>query len=373
MKVPFFTPWITDSDKKSVLKVLNQRWLTDGPALKKFENLFSKFIESKYSVGCSSATHALHLSLKSLGIGKNDQVIVPTMTFSATSDVVRYCGAEPILIDVDMDTFNILPEKIEEKITNKTKSIIVVHYGGQSCDMDKIMKLSKKYGLQIIEDCAHALGSTYKNVKCGNIGKAGCFSFYPTKIITTGEGGMITTNDNSLQLKSRLLRSHGMDKTPSIREGKALWKYDIIEMGYNYRLDEIRSSLGLSQLKRVNQINKMRIKIAKKYNQSLQTIKGITIPKIKKDRNHIYHLYSIKVEDSYKLSRNELFKKLSQKGIGTSVQFYPLHLMSYNNTKYKNKKNEFTNSNKLKNQLLSLPIYPTMKEKQVNYVISCLK
>ena len=372
MKVPFFTPWITDSDKKKVLKVLNQRWLTDGPTLKKFENKFSKFIGSKYSVGCSSATHALHLSLKSLGIRKNDQVIVPTMTFSASSDVVRYCGAEPILIDIDIDTFNILPEKIEEKITNKTKSIIVVHYGGQSCDMEKIIKISKKYDLSIIEDCAHALGSTYKNVNCGNIGNAGCFSFYPTKIITTGEGGMITSNDNTLQQKSRLLRSHGMDKTPSVREGKALWRYDIIEMGYNYRLDEIRSSLGLSQLDRINQINKMRIKLAKKYNEKLQIIKGIKIPKLNKDRNHIYHLYTVKIEDDYKISRDELFKKLSHKGIGASVQYYPLHLMSYNKTKYKNKKNEFPNANKLKNQMISLPIFPTMTEKQLNYVVSCL-
>jgi len=373
LQVPFFTPWITDSDKKNVVKVLNQRWLTNGPILKKFEKKISGFVKSKYSIGVSSATNALHLCLSSIGITKGDEVIVPTFTFSASADVVKYCGGDPILADVDYDTFNIMPSEIKNKISSRTKAVITVHYGGQSCDMNEIISLSKKYGFEIIEDCAHSLGSTFKNKKCGNIGKAGCFSFYPTKIITTGEGGMISTNDYSLYQKCKLLRSHGMNKTPVEREIEALWKYDIMEMGYNYRLDEIRSALGLSQLKRIQKINSMRIKIAKKYDRELKEIEGISIPLRKGDRNHIYHLYTIKIEDNYKLNRDELFLKLSRKGIGASVQYYPLHLMSYFRKNYKNRVHEFPNANSLKDRVLSLPIYPTMTQKQFNLVISCLK
>jgi perosamine synthetase len=371
MKVPYFKPWITSSDKKNVLKALDQRWLTNGPFLFKFEEKVRKYINSKYTIGCSTATHALHLSLKSIGISKNDEVIVPTLTFAATSDVVKYCGAKPVLCDVDLNTFNISPKEIEKKITKKTKAVIIVHYGGQACDMKEILILSKKYNFSIIEDCAHALGSTYKNNYCGTMGKAGCFSFYPTKIITTGEGGMITTNNKNIHDKTKLLRSHGMTRNPKERESNADWKYDILEMGYNYRLDEIRSSLGLSQIKRINQINNKRIKIAKKYSKGLKLISGITIPKIKKDRNHIFHLYTIRITEDYPINRDQLFQKLHKKGIGASVQYIPLHLMSYHKNNCKS--SDFPNASILKDQIISLPIYPTMTDKQIDFVISILK
>lgn len=371
MKIPYFVPWITREDKQAVVRALNQRWLTNGPILKKFEEQFGKFIGSKYSVGISSATHGLHLILKSLDIGSGDEVIVPTMTFSSTADVVSYCGGKPILADVDNDSFNISSSEIKKRITKRTRAIIVVHYGGQSCDMDEIMSLARSRGLSVIEDCAHALGSTYKKFTCGNIGIAGCFSFYPTKVITTGEGGMITTNSKEIHAKTSVLRTHGMNTTPADREVTAKHRYDIIEMGYNYRLDEIRASLGLSQLSRINEINKRRINVAKKYNTEIQKINGLTIPKTYSDRNHIYHLYSIKVENDYPLTRDELFVKLSDNGIGTSVQYYPLHLMSYNKKKYDSK--QFPNSNSLKDKILCLPIYPKMTTKSIDFVISCLK
>lgn len=366
MKVPYFVPWITSEDKKSVLKSFKQQWLTNGPMLIKFEDGIKKFIRTKYAIGVGSATHALHLSVKSLGIKTNDEVIVPTFTFAATANAVSYCDAKPILVDVDPRTFNISPEMIRKKITKKTKAIIVVHYGGQSCNMDEIISIAKKFNLFIIEDCAHALGSIYKNKKCGSIGNTGCFSFYPTKIITTGEGGMITTNNSKLFEKLKILKSQGMNILPIDREKSSLWRYDIIDLGFNYRIDEIRSSLGISQLKRVTKINQMRIKIAKKYDSLLQKIKGITIPVVDPNRNHIYHLYTIKIEKNYHLTRDELFKKLHKAGIGTSVQYYPLHLMSYNKGKYQ--KSDFPVANKLKDQVLSLPIFPTMSTKQVEYV-----
>lgn len=373
MKVSYFVPWITNNDKKEVMKSLNQRWLTNGPFLKKFENKTKQFIGSKHAIGVGSATHALHLSVKSLGIGPGDEVLVPTFTFAATANAVTYCGGKPILVDVTNNTFTIDPAKIRKKITKKTKGLIVVHYGGQSCDMDEIKQIARSAGIKLIEDCAHALGSTYQRKKCGSIGDAGCFSFYPTKVITTGEGGMITTNLSNVGEKVKLLRSHGMSVQAKDREAKLQWKYDIVDLGYNYRMDEIRAALGISQFKRVKKINEIRIKIAKKYDTLLRKIKGITIPQRHKDRNHIYHLYTIKIEKDYQITREELFKKLSNKGIGTSVQYFPLHLMSFYKKKYNINSKKFPNANVLKDQVLCLPIFPQMTLKQIEYVTSQLQ
>ena len=373
MKVPYFVPWINNEDKKNVQKSLEQRWLTNGPILKKFENKFEQYIGIKYSAGVGSATQALHLSMRALKIGPGDEVIVPTFTFAATANSVLYCGAKPIFTDIDNETFNISPEEIEKNISKKTKAIIVVHYGGQSCDMSKILTIAKKNKIKVIEDCAHALGATFKNKKCGSMGLAGCFSFYPTKIITTGEGGMITTNSKSMFDKVNILRSQGMSIQAKERETNSSWKYDIVDLGYNYRLDEIRASLGLSQFNRITKINQKRIRIAHKYNKLIKEIKGLSIPIRKDDRNHIYHLYTIKIEKDYPITRDQLFEKLAKKGIGTSVQYFPLHFMSLYKNKYKKKKNNFRIANELKEKILCLPIYPQMTDKEIQYVVSNLR
>lgn len=371
MKVPYFAPWITSKDKQNVLQSLNQRWLTNGSFLQKFESNFQKYISSSYSVGVGNGAQALHLAVRGLGIGSGDEVIVPTFTFVATANAVTSCGAKPIFADVDPNTFNISIDSIKKLITKKTKAIIPVHYGGQSCDMDKIHSISKNKNLKIIEDCAHALGSTFKNKKCGNLGDVGCFSFYPTKIITTGEGGMVTCNNPKLFKKIKILRSQAMSISSNEREKLATWKYDVTDLGYNYRLDEIRSSLGFSQLFRVDQINKMRIKLASIYTNSLSKIKGIQTPFIKDNRNHIFHLYSIKITDEFPLTRDELYEKLIQKGIGTTVQYTPVHLLSY--YKKKNKNPSLKNSEKLMDQVLCLPIFPKMTLKEIQYVIKNIK
>lgn len=372
MKIPFFIPWINKKDKNSVSRALDNRWLTNGPNLEKFENKIKNFVGTKFSAGVGSATHALHLSIRALGIGPGDEVIVPTFTFAATANCVRYCGAKPVFVDVDADTFNILTMQVNQKITKKTKAIIPVHYGGQACDMKEIMEISIKKNVPIVEDCAHALGSVYENKKCGSFGSLGCYSFYATKVITTGEGGMVVSNSLKLIGKVRLLRSQAMSIQAKDREKGAKWKYDIIDLGYNYRLDEIRSSLGISQFERIQIMTKMRQKIAEKYNSKISKIKGLTIPFRKKRRNHIFHLYTIKVEDSYPLTRDQLFKKLHENGIGTSVQYYPLHLMSDFKKGHKNSQS-FQNANILKDQVLCLPIFPKMTNKEIDYVVSKLQ
>lgn len=372
MKVPYFVPWITRKDKSAIYNSLNQRWLTNGPYLQKFEKSVGSFVNTKYAIGVGSATQALHIALRTLGITNGDEVIVPTFTFAATANSVIYCGAKPIFVDVDPDTFTIKPDEIKKNITKKTKAIIPVHYGGQSCDMNEISYICKTHNLFLVEDCAHSLGSTYNEKMCGSIGNIGCFSFYATKVMTTGEGGMISTNNKKINEKARLLRSQGMSIQAREREKDAQWKYDIVDLGYNYRLDEIRSSLGLSQFERINHSNKMRMKIAEKYDKLIKNIKGITTPIKKSDRNHIYHLYTIKIEKDYPLSRDELFLKLSKNGIGTSVQYYPLHLMSFYRKNFKINSSKFQNSNKLKDQVICLPIFPKMTNKQIEYVVKSL-
>ena len=370
IKVPFFYPSISKDDQLAVKNALNSPLLTDGPLLKKFESNFAKFTGAKYAIGVSNATSALHLSLKSLGISSGDEVIIPDMTFVATASSILFTGATPVVADIDND-LNISIESIEKNITKKTKAILPVHFAGKICNINKIKKIAKKNNLKLIEDCAHAIGTREGKKHVGTFGNAGCFSFYPTKNFTTIEGGMIITNSKDIAKYVLTARNHGLTRSLSNRfsSGKP-WDYDVIEPGYNYRLDEIRSSLGLSQLNRINNINKLRIKIANKYNKLLKNIKGISLPVIKSNRNHIFHLYSIKIEKEYNLTRDELFKKLYDKNIGTSVQYYPLHLMSYNKNKYNNL--DFPVANKIKNQILCLPIFPTMTQKQIQYVASNL-
>ncbi len=352
---------------------MNNRWLTNGPFLKKFEKNFARILKSKFSIGVTNATSGLHLAVKSLGIKKGDEVIVPTLTFAATANSVIYCGAKPILADIDERTFNISPEEIKKKITKRTKAVIVVHYGGQSCEMEKISNICKNKGVKIIEDCAHSLGTTFKKMKCGTIGKIGVFSFYPTKIITTAEGGMIVTNDSQIAKKINKLRSHAIDIPSDKREKDAKWRYNIEELGFNYRLDELSAALGFSQLQRYNQANSKRQKIAKMYDDYLKKIDGITIPYRLKNSSHIFHLYTIKVGEEFPVSRDELFLKLAKKGIGASVQYTPLHKFPYMKNFSNFKNNDFPVANKIYDEIISLPLFPQMTKQQVNTVIKNIK
>jgi len=256
MKVPLFIPWITNEDIRLTSKSYRLNQLTDGPILKKFEKEFSKLVGSKFAIGLSNGTSALHLSLLSLGIRKGDEVLVPDLTFIATANAVVATGAKPVFVDVD-ETLNISTKNIKTKITRKTRAIIPVHFAGFSSDMNTIMTIAKKNNIFVIEDCAHSLGTFYKNKHVGTIGDIGCFSFYPTKNITTIEGGMAITNSKKISNDIQSLRNHGINKNLQQRYATSKpWEYDVSNPGYNYRLDEIRSSLGLSQLRRFKKITK---------------------------------------------------------------------------------------------------------------------
>ena len=368
IKVPFVVPNIDNSDRKAVITALESNLLTGGPTLRKFENSFRDLTGSKYAIGVSNATAALQLSLKSLKIGKDDEVIIPDMTFVATANAVLFTGAIPILADINFEDLNISVESIKKNMSSKTKAIIPVHFAGKSCNMKEIRKIAKQYHVKIIEDCAHAVGTKFGHTHVGNFGEAGCFSFYPTKNLTTIEGGMIITNSFKTAQYIMKSRNHGISRTLKERFSNGLpWDYEIFEMGYNFRLDEIRSCLGVNQLKRIKKMNKLRRIAADYYTTNLRSIKGIITPKLN-EKSHSWHLYVIKIQKEFGTSRDELFKKLLANGVRTSVHYKPLHKFSLYKKMCK-KYGKLTNSSKAYKEILSLPLYPGITKKEQDYVI----
>ncbi|WP_052347441.1 DegT/DnrJ/EryC1/StrS family aminotransferase [Candidatus Nitrosotenuis chungbukensis] len=370
--VPFFVPWITKEDKKAITDALNSHLLTDGPKLRQFESAFAKLTGAKYAIGVSNATAALHLSIKALGIGKGDEVIVPDMTFVATANAVVLSGAVPVFADVEKETMNISIDSIKKKINPRTKAILPVHFAGKVCDIVTISRIARENNVAVIEDCAHAIGAQYDGKHVGNFGSTGCFSFYPTKNITTIEGGMIITNSKKIAEYVMSARNHGLTKTLVQRyaSGKP-WDYDMIESGYNYRLDEIRSALGLSQIKRIKKLNALRKKVFEYYNKRLKHVSGLITPHSSASNDHAYHLYIMRVERNGNISRDKLFSQLLQYGIKTTVHYKPLHEFTAFN-KFKSSKDEMKNSKQLYEEIISLPFYPNMPKKQQDFVIDCI-
>ena len=357
IKVPFVLPEITDGDKMAILATLNQNLLTDGPKLKEFENKFAKFTGTSYAIGVSNATAALQLSLKAIGIGKGDQVIVPDLTFVASINAILFTGATPVIVDIDKEDYNISIDSIKKSLTKKTKAIMPVHFAGKSCKMYEIQTIARKNNLKIIEDCAHAIGGKLNKKHVGTFGDAGCFSFYPTKNLTTFEGGMVITNSKKISETIKTLRNHGITKSYQDRftKGKP-WEYDVSVPGYNYRLDEIRATLGSSQLKRTTQNNLKRKRAALYYNSRLKNNKSIITPKILKDEDHACHLYVLRFKKQGKFSRDDLFTKLLKNGIRSSVHYKPLHTF----TAYKRSAKIFgklINSKQIYGEIISLPLY----------------
>ena len=356
IKVPFVLPEITADDKKVILKMLKNSLLTDGPKLQEFETKFAKFSGAKYAVGVSNATAGLHLSLNALGVGKGDEIIVPDMTFVATANAVLLTGATPVLTDVNMDDFCISIDSIKKSITKKTKAILPVHFAGRPCKMSKILSIAKKHDLKIIEDCAHGIGARIKRKHVGTFGDVGCFSFYSREIAEF----------------VRSARNHGLTKNLHDRFSKGRpWDYDVKQPGYNYRLDEIRSSLGINQLNRINRINLLRKRACEYYNSKLKKINGVIIPKYPTDQQNGFHLYILRIQKQFGLSRDKLFHKFQKNGIRTSVHYKPLHEF----TAYKKMAKVYdrlNNSSHIYKEIITLPLFPQISKKQQNIVINSL-
>ena len=373
---------INTSDIKSVVKTLNSNWLTTGPAIKKFEDIICKKVSARYGIAVNSATSALHLSCLALGLGHKDILWTSSNTFVASANCALHCGATVDLIDIDLKTHNICIKKLEEKLIIAKKKkilpkiIIPVCFAGQSCEMREIKKLSIKYNFKIIEDASHALGAKYFNESVGNCKYSNItiFSFHPVKIITTGEGGIALTNNLKLSNKIRALRSHGIEqkKKNSLKYNKRPWMFYQRSLGLNYRMTDIQASLGISQLKRLSSFVRTRNKIAKIYNKALKNL-PLEIPYVHKHNYSSYHLYVVRVKpNKKKISRDVLFKKLYKFGIITNIHYIPIYIHPY----FKNlgiKKKEFINNNQYFKNAISLPIYSSLKKKELKKVIQSLK
>ncbi len=353
-KIPIAEPLFAGNELKYVSDCVNSGWISSiGKYIKRFEEEFSNFIGTKYGIATSNGTTALHLSLVTCGIGKDDEVIVPTLSFIATANCVAYTGAKPVFVDSEPNTWNIDPEKIKEKLTSKTKAIIPVHLYGHPADMDPIMDLAKDHSLIVIEDAAEAHGAEYKKKKVGGLGDAGCFSFFGNKIITTGEGGMITTNDEEIMKKAMMLRDHGMSKE------KRYWHPQI---GYNYRMTNMQGAVGLAQTERIHEYIEIRRKNAELYNNHLGDISGITTPPEMEWAKNVYWMYSILID---KVPRDEFTAILLDNGIDTRPFFYPMHTQP----PYRDQSNEeLTVADDLSKRGFSLPSAPTLKEDQIDYI-----
>lgn len=355
--IPLCRPSIGPEELKKIQEVLDSGWLTHGPYNEEFEELFSKYIEVNHAQTINSCASALFIVLKALNI--TGEVIIPSFTFVATAHAVVLAGAKPIFADVDYQSGNITAQTIEPLITNKTEAIIPVHFAGQSCQMDEIIALCQKYKLALIEDSAEAIGATYKNKKTGSFG-IGCFSFFPTKNMTTGEGGMITTSDQSLAHKIKVLISHGIDKTS---QTKFNWQREAVMAGYNLRMSGILAGLGIIQLQKLDQMNDQRRENAKYLSDNLN--KEIETPKETAHCKHVYQMYTIKVKPEI---RNDLVEELKKNGIGASVHFSPaVHQQEY----YKNyNSGDLSNTEKLASSIITLPMFPDLTRNDLDYIIN---
>jgi dTDP-4-amino-4,6-dideoxygalactose transaminase len=373
--ISFHIPAIGEEEIRSVVETLESGWLTTGPKVKRFEEDFQKYLGCRHAVAVNSGTAALHLALDAIGIKEGDEVIVPTMTFAATAEVVLYFKAHPVLVDCQPDTLNLDPTQIEAAITSRTKAIIPVHIGGQPCDMGPILELAKRCNLRVIEDAAHALPAAYHGKKVGTIGDITCFSFYATKTVTTGEGGMATTENSDLAERMRMMSLHGISHDAWKRYTKeGSWYYEILYPGFKYNLTDIAAAIGIEQLRKCEAFWEARQRIAMNYSKAFADLKEIQLPICRNEIQHAWHLFVIQLNlERLKIDRNQFIEALREKEIGTSVHFIPLHLHPYYRDKFGYKPEDFPNASEAFERIVSLPIYPKMNEGNVRDVIVAMR
>src|SRR5687767_6275761 len=369
--LPFHVPDIGEEEITEVVDVLRSGWLTTGAKARDFELEFAAMVGAGHAVAVNSCTAALHLSLEAAGIREGDEVLVPTMTFAATAEVVAYLKAKPVLIDCDERTLNLNANLIERAITKKTKAIIPVHFAGQPCDMDRILSVADAYHLRVIEDAAHALPARYHGKMVGSIAESTCFSFYATKNITTGEGGMITTDDSEYAARVRMMSLHGLSRDAWNRySAEGSWFYEILSPGFKYNLSDIAAALGLAQLKKCDRFWKTRERYAALYSEGFRDLPEIVCPGAAADVQHAWHLYVIQLElDRLRINRNEFIQRLQHAGIGCSVHFIPLHLHPYYRDTFRHRPDDFPVASRTFQRILSLPLYSKMTEADVTRVI----
>lgn len=368
--IPYGKQTIEQDDIQAVGDVLKSDFLTTGPKIAEFEQTVADYVGAKYAVAISNGTSALHAACFATGIGPGDEVITTPLTFAASANCVLYCGGTPVFADVDPKTYNIDPEDIRRKITDRTKAIIAVHLAGQPCDMDAIHSIAREHGLIVIEDGAHALGSVYKGKKVGSMSDITTFSFHPVKPITTGEGGMIVTDNEDFYKKMILFRSHGITRDDSMMtRNDGPWFYQQFDLGYNYRITDIQCALGCSQMKKLDRFLARRKEIVARYNEAFADCDNIITPYQLSDTESGWHLYIVQVKNC---DRRQVFENMREKGIGVNVHYIPVYMHPYYQEHgYENV--HCVNAEEIYSHIISLPLYPGLTSEQQDYVIDTLK
>ncbi|MEC7641801.1 MAG: DegT/DnrJ/EryC1/StrS aminotransferase family protein [Nitrospinota bacterium] len=364
---------LSEEEAEVVAKVIESGWLTTGPHVAAFESEFKSYVGSQHAIALNSCTGGLHCSLLAAGVQPGDDVITTPLTFVATGHVIVWTGAKPVFADIDPETFNIDPRKIEQAVTPRTKAIVPVHFAGLPCEMESILAVGRKHGIPVIEDAAHALGSEYAGKKIGSWSDTTVFSFYPTKNMTSGEGGMVTTDNDELADRIRKLAFFGIDKEVWERYGKKqAWHYDIILPGYKYNMSDIHAAIGRVQLQKLDEFNERRFQIAQTFKHRLKGLEEfITLPPERGEAKHNWHLFPILLDKTGK-TREALIEHFRENGVGSSVHFIPLHFFTFYQEALGFKKGDFPASEKVFANIVSLPIYPSLSEGDIEKIISVI-
>jgi len=375
--LPFALPDIGEEEIAEVADCLRSGWITTGPRTRRFEEEFSRELGGGVqSISVNSATAGLHLALEALGISPGDEVIVPTHTFTATAEVIRYVGADPKFADIDVASYCLDPVKVNEAVSPRTRAIIPVHYGGMACEMEAILAVARRHGLEVVEDAAHAFPTRYQGRLIGTLDSCcSVFSFYATKTIATGEGGMLVTRNAAVAKRAQIMRLHGIDRDAfdRYRSERPSWYYEVVAPGYKYNLTDIAAAIGIHQLRKAGRFHARRIAIAKTYDEALADLPLVLPPRRGEYADHAWHLYVVRLREDAIIGRDEAIQRLFEKGIGCSVHYVPLHLQPYWRDRYRLRPEMFPNSQSLFDRGFSLPLYTRMTDNDLQRVIDAVR
>jgi dTDP-4-amino-4,6-dideoxygalactose transaminase len=373
--LPYNLPDISDAEIDAVVEVLRSGWLAPGPRVKAFEEEFASCVKTKHAIAVDSATAGMHLSLVALGIGAGDEVITTPMTFAASVNVIIHSGATPVLADIRLDDYCIDPEAIERAITPRTKAILPVHHGGSACRMAEMKAIAQRHDLRIVEDAAHGLGTYIDGRHIGGFGDATVFSFYPTKNVTSGRGGMLTTDDDAFAERCRLLALHGMSNDAWDRyTTRGSWAYQVLAAGYNYTLSDFQAALGHAQFRRLEEFQRRRTEIADEFNRRFAALPELVLPIEREGSKHAWHLYVVRLRPgALTISRDEFIVKMKERGIGTSVHFIPIHHHPYYRETYGWAPGDFPAADEAFETMVSLPLYTRMDDAAVERVVTTVE
>ncbi|MCB1764852.1 MAG: UDP-4-amino-4,6-dideoxy-N-acetyl-beta-L-altrosamine transaminase [Candidatus Competibacteraceae bacterium] len=371
--LPYGRQWLDEDDIAAVVAVLRSNWLTTGPKIAEFEQAFADFVGMREAVAVSSGTAALHTVMAALGIGPGDEVIVPAMTFAATANSVVFQGGTPVFADVDPETLLLDPDAVDARITSRTRAVIAVDYAGQPCDYDALRMIADRHDLALVADACHALGGNDQGRPVGSLADLSAFSLHPVKPITTGEGGVITTDDPQWAQRMRRFRNHGIATDHRQREQQNSWFYEMVELGYNYRLTDFQCALGISQLRKLPNWVARRQAITRVYDKALAEIPGVKPLAVRASVSHAYHLYVVRLDpEQLGKSRTDMFAALRAAGIGVNVHYIPVHLHPFYRERFRTGPGLCPVAEAAYEQILSLPIFPAMNDHDVDQVISAL-